>query len=226
MNFSLNPWKIPRKLWNTMADSDYMRELRMERQHFTREELDHYKEAFSLYDTHDKGYITTKELGALIRSLGQNPTESDLAEMINEVDSDKNGLLEFEEFIRIMAKRMTWESMAFEISEAFRVFDRDRNGFISADELRHQVTTVGDKLTQDEVTDLLRVADQNGDGLIDYKEFVRMMLNLGVGYDIDDKSCDSKVWSCYNNSVTVNTSEHNSYTNNSGPVSSVCDIDT
>lgn len=208
-----------------MADSDYMRELRMERQHFTREELDHYKEAFSLYDTHDKGYITTKELGALIRSLGQNPTESDLAEMINEVDSDKNGLLEFEEFIRIMAKRMTWESMAFEISEAFRVFDRDRNGFISADELRHQVTTVGDKLTQDEVTDLLRVADQNGDGLIDYKEFVRMMLNLGVGYDIDDKSCDSKVWSCYNNSV-VNTSEHNSYTNNSGPVSSVCDIDT
>ena len=50
------------------------------------------------------------------------------------------------------------------------MFDRDRNGFISADELRHQVTTVGDKLTQDEVTDLLRVADQNGDGLIDYKE--------------------------------------------------------
>ena len=45
----------------------YPFQLRMERQHFTREELDHYKEAFSLYDTHDKGYITTKELGALIR---------------------------------------------------------------------------------------------------------------------------------------------------------------
>ena len=55
------------------------------------------------------------------RSLGQNPTEADLADMINEVDSDKNGLLEFEEFVRIMAKRMTWESMAFEISEAFRL---------------------------------------------------------------------------------------------------------
>lgn len=95
-------------------------QLKMERQHFTRDELDHYREAFSLYDTHDKGYITTKELGALIRSLGQNPTESEVAEMINEVDSDKNGLLEFEEFIAIMSKRMTWESMAFEISEAFR----------------------------------------------------------------------------------------------------------
>ena len=42
-------------------------QLRMERQHFTRDELDHYKEAFSMYDTHDRGYITTKELGALIR---------------------------------------------------------------------------------------------------------------------------------------------------------------
>ena len=52
----------------------------------------------------------------------------------------------------------------------FRVFDKDRNGYISADELRLQVTTVGDKLTQDEVTDLLRVADQDGDGRIDYRE--------------------------------------------------------
>ena len=50
------------------------------------------------------------------------------------------------------------------------MFDRDKNGYISADELRHQVTTVGDKLTQEEVTDLLCVADQNGDGFIDYRE--------------------------------------------------------
>jgi len=144
-----------------------------------------------MYDKNDDGYITTKELGALIRSLGENPTEGEVAEMINEVDADKNGLLEFHEFIRIMAKRMTWESMAFEISEAFRVFDKDRNGYISSDELRYQVTTVGDKLTQDEVTDLLCVADQNGDGLIDYKEFVRMMLNLGVGFDIDEEEMDA-----------------------------------
>jgi hypothetical protein len=60
-----------------------------------------------------------------------------------------------------------------------------------------------------------------------YSQFVRMMLNLGVGYDIDDKSCDSKVWSCYNNSVvnTVNNSATYSITDNSRPVSSSCEFD-
>ena len=70
------------------------------------------------------------------------------------------------------------------IATIVRVFDRDRNGFISADELRHQVTTVGDKLTQDEVTDLLRVADQNGDGLIDYKE-VRVFKQIEISADFN-----------------------------------------
>ena len=73
------------------------------------------------------------------------------------------------------------------------MFDRDRNGFISAEELRHQVTTVGDKLTQDEVTDLLRVADQNGDGLIDYKEVRNCDISLEIiDYYVPSESLDQK----------------------------------
>lgn len=54
-----------------------------------------------------------------------------------------------------------------EIREAFKVFDRDNNGFISAAELRHVMTSIGEKLTDDEVDEMIREADTDGDGRID-----------------------------------------------------------
>ena len=47
-----------------------------------------FKEAFSLFDKDGDGTFTTKELGTVMRSLGQNPTEAELQDMINEVDAD------------------------------------------------------------------------------------------------------------------------------------------
>ena len=52
------------------------------------------------------GTITTKELGTVMRSLGQNPTEAELQDMINEVDADGNGTIDFPEFLNLMARKM------------------------------------------------------------------------------------------------------------------------
>ena len=133
------------------------------------------------------GEITTKELGTVMRSLGQNPSESELQDMINEVDSDNNGTIDFpgtlvasirtqelslantfsKEFLTMMARKMKDTDSEEEIREAFKVFDRDNNGFISAAELRHVMTSIGEKLTDDEVDEMIREADQDGDGRID-----------------------------------------------------------
>ena len=125
-----------------------------------------------------------------MRSLGQNPSESELQDMINEVDADNNGTIDFPgatipphprstnwltatEFLTMMARKMKDTDSEEEIREAFKVFDRDNNGFISAAELRHVMTSIGEKLTDDEVDEMIREADQDGDGRIDCGSFAR-----------------------------------------------------
>ncbi|KAI9640006.1 hypothetical protein NHQ30_011565 [Ciborinia camelliae] len=76
----------------------------------------------------------------------------------------------------MMARKMKDTDSEEEIREAFKVFDRDNNGFISAAELRHVMTSIGEKLTDDEVDEMIREADQDGDGRIDYNEFVQLMM--------------------------------------------------
>ncbi|ETE59294.1 hypothetical protein L345_14980, partial [Ophiophagus hannah] len=83
-----------------------------------------FKEAFSLFDKDGDGTITTKELGTVMRSLGQNPTEAELQDMINEVDADGNGTIDFPEFLTMMARKMKDTDSEEEIREAFRVFDK------------------------------------------------------------------------------------------------------
>ncbi|KAI3620222.1 hypothetical protein CBS9595_002189 [Malassezia furfur] len=136
-----------------------------------------FKEAFSLFDKDGDGSITTKELGTVMRSLGQNPTEAELQDMVNEIDADGDGTIDFPEFLTMMARKMKDTDSEEEIKEAFKVFDKDGNGFISAAELRHVMTNLGEKLSDQEVEEMIREADTDGDGQINYDEFVRMMMS-------------------------------------------------
>ncbi|XP_045186911.1 calmodulin-A-like isoform X2 [Mercenaria mercenaria] len=144
----------------------------------TEEQIAEFMEAFSLFDKDGDGLITTKELGTVMRSLGQNPTEAELQDMINEVDADGNASVDFPEFLKMMAKKMRSKDSDEEVKEAFRVFDRDGDGFISATELRHVMTNLGEKLTDEEVDEMIREADVDNDGKVDYDEFVKMMMSV------------------------------------------------
>nr|XP_022331536.1 neo-calmodulin-like [Crassostrea virginica] len=143
---------------------------------FTEEQIAEFKEAFRIFDKDGDGTISTKELGTVLRSLGQNPTEAELQDMITEVDANGNGTIEYPEFLTMMSKKMKdSDTNEAEMREAFRLFDKDENGFISADELRHIMTNLGERLTEEECFEMIKEADVDGDGQINYEEFIKMM---------------------------------------------------
>lgn len=92
-----------------------------------------------------------------------------------------------------MARKMKDTDSEEEIREAFRVFDKDGNGFISAAELRHVMTNLGEKLTDEEVDEMIREADIDGDGQVNYEgqyipqeKKTKFFISLCVGFfDVD-----------------------------------------
>jgi calmodulin len=97
--------------------------------------------------------------------------------LLFQIDADGSGTIDFPEFLTMMARKMKDTDSEEEILEAFKVFDKDGNGFISAAELRHIMTNLGEKLTDEEVDEMIREADIDGDGQINYEEFVKMMMS-------------------------------------------------
>ena len=103
-----------------------------------------------------------------------------------------NGTIDFPEFLTMMARKMKDTDSEEEIREAFRVFDKDGNGFISAAELRHVMTNLGEKLTDEEVDEMIREADIDGDGQVNYEGMYKFILieivkDQGLKYSFHSK---------------------------------------
>lgn len=134
------------------------------------------KQAFSLFDKNGDGKINTKELRTVMESLGENPTEAELKEMISEVDTDGSGTIEWSEFLKMMKERKKEEEFnEEELRDVFKVFDKDNSGFISASELKEVSSKLGRNLTDEDVKEMMKETDLDEDGKISYEEFVKLM---------------------------------------------------
>merc|ERR1712100_46022 len=144
---------------------------------FTDEEKKEFRKNFNLFDKKRTGAIPIADMGTVLRSLGQNPTEAELQALMEEVDKDKSGTIEFDEFVDLMARtNKSKDQMEEEIKNAFLTFDADNSGYITREELVETLTTMGDPVDEETINGMIAEGDLDGDGKIDYKEFTKIML--------------------------------------------------
>jgi len=138
------------------------------------EDLNAVKDCFNLYDNDGSGKIPSDKLGTVVRSLGYNPTEAEVEDMVR--NTARGPSFGMPELLQAVAKcKGESRNNPDDIRESFSVFDRDGTGRVSAAEMRHVLTTVGEKLSDKEVDDMIREIDVDRDGQIIYEEMVRMM---------------------------------------------------
>ncbi|MCM0590020.1 MAG: EF-hand domain-containing protein [Gloeotrichia echinulata DVL01] len=148
-----------------------MSTVELEKKVMTEEEVAKLWEAFKVFDTDGSGVISASELGQVMRSLGQSPSDTDLRDMIKEVDVDLSGSIDFEEFKTLMVSVQGDRQSRLKL--AFSVFDEDGSGQITTNELRSVMSQFG--LTDAELDEMIKEVDHDGDGSIDFKEFMKLV---------------------------------------------------
>ena len=136
-------------------------------------------EAFSLFDKDGDGKISSQELSNVYKDLGGAPNAAQIESMIKEADADADGQLNQEEFLEFMRGQMAAASNEDQIIEAFRVMadDVDGTGKVNLSNLRNILTTVGQKLSEEEANMLANDAKPDtADDVVDYKAFVKRMM--------------------------------------------------
>ena len=147
-----------------------------EEEYITDQQRKDFQDIFDQFDKDKDGKISAKELENAMVSMGQNPTNEEIKEMMEEADLNKDGKIDFEEFLSLMTRNSPETQTEDEVINAFRVFDKEGNGLISSAELKHIMMTIGDKMSEEEADEMVNEADIDEDGMINYEEFVRMMM--------------------------------------------------
>lgn len=148
------------------------------------EQIAEMREIFSLFDKDCDGFIDVRELGKVLRSMGLNPTEVEIEDLINQYrdvddieDESEDGKMDFPEVMKILAIKTKEPPETEEyLREAFRAFDKDGSGNITLIELRQIMTNHGEKLSDEEVAEMIQEAD-DGKGEVHYEDFVKLILS-------------------------------------------------
>ena len=118
------------------------------------------------------------KLAEVLRNMGQIMSASEINEMCNAAGCS-SAAVDFNSFLSMMSRKVSSKDSKADIILAFSVFDKDGAGYVSASELRHVMTNLGDRLPEQQVNEMLREADSHADGRVNYHAFVEQMLARG-----------------------------------------------
>ncbi|XP_043695196.1 probable calcium-binding protein CML25 [Telopea speciosissima] len=140
-----------------------------------RNQIEELENVFKKFDVNGDGKISSSELGAIMGSLGHPTTEEELEKMIKEVDSDGDGHIDLNEFIELNTQGVDTVKVLEDLRNAFLIYDIDRNGSISPEELQTVLRSLGEETSLADCRKMISGVDCDGDGLINFEEFKIMM---------------------------------------------------
>ena len=133
------------------------------------------RETFGMFDKNADGEITVDELTKFFENMGDKLNNGEIQDMINEVDIEGNGSITFEGFKGLMDRKFRDDDVEEEIIEAFKKFDHDNNGLIGPEDVFNLLQSFGQDITINEAEEMIRNVDLDGDGFVNYQEFVKML---------------------------------------------------
>ena len=137
--------------------------------------LEYYNPLFK-YINNIFPFFQSSKVGEVLRALGQNPTEAEVKRLVQD-HMQKEDRISFETFLPILqtvsSKKIT--DTVEDFVEGLRHFDKDGNGFITSAELRHLLTSLGERMSEEDVENLIH-GQEDSSGNINYEQFVKMVL--------------------------------------------------
>lgn len=149
---------------------------KVSKQTFLSGTMDDVKEVFNKFDKNGDGKISGSELKDVLRALGSNTSSEEVKRIMAELDKDANGYIDLEEFAEIYSSQPDdGDCSNKELRDAFDLYDLDKNGVISVNELRIVLNRLGEKCSLSDCRKMISSVDVDGDGNVNFEEFKKMM---------------------------------------------------
>jgi len=146
-----------------------------------KEQVEMLQKVFDTFDREKQGFITAEMVSAMLSMMGLKFNNTELMEVIAEIDEDGSGQIEFDEFLILAKKFMTEDEdedageLEKELKEAFRLYDKEGNGYITTKVLKEILAQLDSSLSNEDLDGMIEEIDEDGSGTVDFDEFMEMM---------------------------------------------------
>ncbi|XP_050685065.1 troponin C-like [Leptidea sinapis] len=141
------------------------------------EQIAMLRRAFSMFDSSKQGRIEKEKVRTILNTMVHNYDENELDQILDNEDAEETGKLNFDSFVRVATHFLVEDDEALqkELKEAFRLYDKEGNGYIPTSSLREILAALDDQLTPDQLNEMIAEIDTDSSGTVDFDEFMEMM---------------------------------------------------
>ncbi|CAM4946838.1 unnamed protein product [Rotaria socialis] len=166
---NLNGIRSGKKQINDITD----RTRRIVLEKFSDEQLAEFRELFDMFDKDNQEMLTLQTLVSVMKTVGHSPTESDMIDLMRDIDIDNSGAIDFYEFVNVISHNMYPSETNQEIRQAFDLFDQNQDGLLTFDDLKLTIEKyLNSSMNDFEIHQMIELADRNGHGHVSFEDFL------------------------------------------------------